>query len=428
MPIHARSTKRHHIAIALLSCLLVLVSACMFLIAHYHHAHLQNEISLLKSNGLSLQDKNDSDVVDKVFDGNVISNILFGNEPFPADRTNQQIKFLPGTLAMGSAEALQYCYVDMAEYREHFDRLFSVQVSVADKHKLIYRNIPKSASSSSRRIMKDFFGGEDTRLKHRRLNEYVLKLNYTLISFIRDPLDRFYSSYDEAFLRMGPWWGVGELAQEKPALHKVYESNKHKIEPYPYLYEGMNTIDDFRKMYCPAELLEENYLKCTDADTIDDGDLTRRFESFVRDYDGRHPFDSHLRLQVAFLVYNSRSTGAPLPITFLYNASEADKGWSRIASDKGIEIPQEDMVYGRKSSRRFNLNLVSNDTKRKICRILALDYCCLNLELPDVCQFDTEERSDGVFCVLEKWDRVKYGNINKPREFGIYSERSSSYS
>ena len=49
--------------------------------------------------------------------------------------------------------------------------------------------------------MQDFFDGHDKMVKHYQLSEYVLEKNYTLVSFIRDPLDRFYSSYDEAFLR-----------------------------------------------------------------------------------------------------------------------------------------------------------------------------------------------------------------------------------
>lgn len=201
---------------------------------------------------------------------------------------------------------------------------------------------------------------------------------------------------------MGPWWGSGSFAEEKPAIHKSYMSNKHKIDPYSYLYEGMGSINDFRKMYCPSELLEQKngYIKCTEVNTIDDGSLTRRFEHFVNDYDGTDPFDSHLRLQVSFLVYNSRSNGAPLPVRSIYNASNAHAGWRDIAIEKGVVLPNDGTTLGRKNSRKFNLSLVSNATKQKICQIVALDYCCLNLQLPDVCK--TEDVRDGVFCTLEQ--------------------------
>ena len=82
----------------------------------------------------------------------------------------------------------------------------------------------------------------------------------------------------------------------------------------------------------------------------------------------------------------------------LYNASEAEKGWQHIADTRGVKLPKH-MKVGRKTSRRFNLAMVSNATKRKICRILALDYCCLNIELPEVCKAD---ETDGVYCMVEK--------------------------
>jgi hypothetical protein len=222
---------------------------------------------------------------------------------------------------------------------------------------------------------------------------------------------------------MGPWWGSESIAKEKPTLYKHYISNKYKVAPYPYLYEGMRTIDDFRKMYCPKELLEQKngHLQCVDSDTIDDGSLTKRFEQFVRDYDGSTPFDNHLRLQVPFLVYNFRSNGAPLPVSAIYNASEADSGWQTIAAEKGVTIPNGEMSHGRKSSRRFNVDMVSSATKRKICQILALDYCCLNLELPEVCR-STDEDS-GVFCTLEQ-KAVKDQQGNESKKLVIQSYRS----
>lgn len=224
---------------------------------------------------------------------------------------------------------------------------------------------------------------------------------------------------------MGPWWGSGSFAEEKPAIHKAYMSNKHKIDPYSYLYEGMDTIYDFRKMYCPRQLLEQRngYVNCSDIDTIDDGNLTRRFERFVHDYDGLKPFDNHLRLQVSFLVYNFRSNGAPLPVTSIYNASEAHAGWNIIAKDRGVVLPHDRMTHGRKNSRRFNLSLVSNETKQKICQIVALDYCCLNLQLPEVCK--TDDHSKGVFCTLEQMN-VKDPNGNAYEKLAIQAYRSYS--
>lgn len=204
---------------------------------------------------------------------------------------------------------------------------------------------------------------------------------------------------------MGPWWGTDNFAQEKPGLHKAYMSNRHKVEPYPYLYEDMKEIYDYRKMYCPRDVLDEldGYSKCVNIDTIDDGNLTRRFEQFVHDYDGTKPIDNHLRLQIAFLVYNSRSNGAPLPVSAIYNASDAHGEWAAIAHEKGVIVANDEMTHGRKTPRRFNLSLVTNATKQRICQLLALDYCCLNMELPEVCRLGDEDEN-AIFCTLEEKD------------------------
>jgi hypothetical protein len=219
---------------------------------------------------------------------------------------------------------------------------------------------------------------------------------YKVISFVRDPLERFYSSYDEAFFRKGPWFGEGRLVINRPGEVKGYLKNKYKLDPYPYLYEGLKTYNDYRDKFCDLG----GDKKCKLAETIDDGDLTRRFEQFVHDYNGTHPFDVHLSLQVPFLT--NPKTGKALPISMLYNASEAEADWASIAKHHGVEIPEDGLIHGRKSPRRFNMDLVTEETKRKICRIVILDYCCLNMELPEVCKSDVEDEDGAYSCAVER--------------------------
>eukprot|EP00804_Cyclotella_cryptica_P004075 CCRYP_020225-RA/>CCRYP_020225-RA protein AED:0.35 eAED:0.35 QI:393/1/1/1/0/0/2/463/312 len=299
---------------------------------------------------------------------------------------------------MSSNEALQHCHVNMTQYANHFLQRAFVLVSISESHGLIYRNVPKSASSSSRYAMENLFGGVDRRMKLDEINTLVTDEGYSLISFIRDPLERFYSSYDEAYFRKGPWFGEGRLVKNRPGERKGYLKTKHKVEPYPYLYEGMKTYDDFRAKFCDKNSDKE----CKTADTVDDGDLTRRFEQFVHDYSGLDPFDLHLGLQVPFL--SNPQTGEPLPISELYNASHAESEWLKIAKDNAVEIPGDGLVHGRKTPRRFNVDLVTDATKQKICRILMLDYCCLNLELPDVCKqgLMKEGVDDSYSCAMER--------------------------
>jgi hypothetical protein len=73
-----------------------------------------------------------------------ITEILRGDMPFPSDFS--RLKYRPGRLDMSSAEALQYCHVDTLFYRNHIRAKKSTLVSASKHHKLLYRNVPKSAS------------------------------------------------------------------------------------------------------------------------------------------------------------------------------------------------------------------------------------------------------------------------------------------
>jgi hypothetical protein len=91
---------------------------------------------------------------------------------------------------------------------------------------------------------------------------------------------------------MGPWMGGGEIVDDKPRVKKAYLENRWRVDKYPYLYVGFETLGDFRKKYCPWKFLSRGrFLDCNDVPSIDDGDLAGRFEKFVRDYTGLDPFD-----------------------------------------------------------------------------------------------------------------------------------------
>jgi hypothetical protein len=163
-----------------------------------------------------VDDGNDDDNKDQLYDGKYITQILLEKEPFPSKTINHYInhnanspphsrlKYLPGTLQLTHAQALQHCFVNATHYSEHMHPLNQSLVSISHKYKLIYRNIVKSSSSSARHVMQDFFEGGDLRMKHDDMMKKVQptsKGGYTMISFIREPLNRFYSQYDEAYFR-----------------------------------------------------------------------------------------------------------------------------------------------------------------------------------------------------------------------------------
>ena len=114
----------------------------------HHHHHRRRR-----------RDENDDDGL-LVVDGDLVTRILLGEVPFPSasgsgsgTRGSSRIRYLPGTLRLSHAEALRRCYVNETIYSGHLSDRPQSLVSLSDEHKLIYRNNPKSSSSSARHAM-----------------------------------------------------------------------------------------------------------------------------------------------------------------------------------------------------------------------------------------------------------------------------------
>ena len=123
--------------------------------------------------------------------------------PFSGGADGRRLRYRPGTLAVPPAEALRHCFVNATLYAGHLPDPDPPRclVSLSERLRLIYRTVPKSASSSARHVMRDFLDGRDKRLAHDAMEDKVRRGGYHMISFVREPLDRFFSSYDEAFFR-----------------------------------------------------------------------------------------------------------------------------------------------------------------------------------------------------------------------------------
>ena len=258
----------------------------------YYNDHDQSPVEQRKTRGTNnkIDYTNDNKQQGDLYNGEHITQILRGNKPFPSNIN--RLRYKPGTLDISHAEAVQHCYINTTHYAGHIADKPQSLVSLSHTYKLIYRNIPKSSSSSARHAMQDFLEGDDNRMKHDKMEELVHEKNYNMVSFVREPMNRFYSSYDEAFFRLGPWMGSGPIVRDKPRVRKAYFEIKWKVDKYPYLYEGLENIHDFRLMYCPVEILNTGkFLDCNLIPSIDDGNLAHRFEQFVRDYSGLDPFD-----------------------------------------------------------------------------------------------------------------------------------------
>ncbi|KAL7478663.1 hypothetical protein ACHAW6_004415 [Cyclotella cf. meneghiniana] len=327
----------------------------------------------------------------ELYDGDTITSILL-RERWPPKNDDPsarlRLRFKPGTLNISSQQTLEHCHVDTSIYEHHFPSSQLQVTSVSDAYSLIYIMLPKSASSTARWMMENVFNATDAPLSGAG---YELQFggdydNYTTLTFVRDPLSRFYSSYDEVFLRYGPW-----MKHRKGRAFRKYAALDH---PFPYLYENMTEWQDYQESFCPSAL-GMNRRECTESDTFENGTLAKRFERFVWDYDGISPFDLHLHLQVPHL--SNRHTGRPKRIDEIYHTSSAITDWEYIADFYGESIPDEGEFQARSAPRRFNTSLVSLETKQRICQLSAIDYCCLNLKLPEEC-----DRSEvDIFCSLE---------------------------
>jgi hypothetical protein len=68
--------------------------------------------------------------------------------------------------------------------------------------------------------------------------------------FVRNPLSRFYSQYDESYVRTAPWQKNQNPYYVDPNGNPTDEG---KSNPFPYLFENMKSYDDYEDVYCPIK-------------------------------------------------------------------------------------------------------------------------------------------------------------------------------
>ena len=79
----------------------------------------------------------------------------------------------------------------------------------------------------------------------------------------------------------------------------------------------------------------------------------------------------------------------------VYNTATSISDWEYIVDWYGQTLPEYGRFSARTVPRRFNTSFVSIETKRRICKLSAIDYCCLNMELGSECR-------DEVYCSLDR--------------------------
>ena len=327
-----------------------------------------------------------------IIDGKTITSILRGELEFPLFR---RLRFQPGTIKLAQSEVLRHCYADPKIYAKHFPSSDRQVTSVSDKYKLVYLLVPKSGSSTGRWIMDNVLDAHDAGIDPAGNELHTTYGNYTVLTFVRDPLSRFYSQYDEVYLRWGPWM--------KNREDRMWKGVKNFQHPYPFIYENMTSWEDYQDVFCPPKTVPSKFGKkyskhwCSKQETHENGTLALRFEQFVQEYDGIQPWDMHLHLQVPHI--SNKYTGRPRRVDEVYTTNTAStiENWEYVVKWYGQSLPKDGEFNARSVPRRFNTSLVSILTKQIICQQSAIDYCCLNMELPPECNDEKVE----IHCSLD---------------------------
>ena len=322
------------------------------------------------------------------------------------------IYFAPGSLPITQLSTLQQCYTNTTIYRDHFKESPTRRIPYSKKYELAYILLPKSGSSTGRFMMQHEFDAIEQRIT-------ISPALQNVITFVREPLSRFYSQYDEAYVRTAPWQkGQNVYHIDSTGTNKKATTVKH---PFPYLHENLSSYHDYEDAFCPPTK-RKHRRDCIYAQSQENGTLASRLERFVQDYNGRNIFDIHLALQVPLL--SNVNDGRSLYITELHNTSNSESDWNTIAQRyigeetilqnakkniKGDTKESGGVIQGRSYPRRFNKTLVSDLTERRICELVLLDYCCLNFPLPSVCSPSSSGGSDGsgnnLSCMMD-YDNV----------------------
>ena len=344
-------------------------------------------------------------------DDELASSILKGEKTLTS--YGSAVKFHPGMLDLTEVETLKLCYVNTSVYKYHLRSHYGY--SKSDKYKLIYPFIQKSGSSTARAMLSTRFEASEGFQKsmYEEFEKYSIRgkdsNNYTIVAFVRDPLSRFFSSYDEAYQRSVPWHKTKRNKKNADGTSKW----KH---PYPYLHEGMNWWSGFINAYCGPPESRTNTTNCDKEPTKENGTLAERFTKYVWSTDNMNPFDVHLQLQVPSL-FDDTKTGKPYHIDEIYGGTtynNTDDAWYTIAARHGVNLSEPvngrtGVFHGRSAPRRVNKKYITDETQRHICHMALIDYCCLNLPLPPICQRQknhtndslTSTQDDALYCKLD---------------------------
>lgn len=225
----------------------------------------------------------------------------------------------------------------------------------SEKYDLYYYLLPKSGSSTGRHVMKadfeakEYSTGTCKEFLRGSRNIFSTSSSKTITTVsMRNPVSRFYASYDEMFVRK---------LRHQELIPKQYVRFMKPFWGWDY--------DKYAELFDTKEGVRK---------------LTEAFETFVEDYDGISPFDSHLTLQMPMI---SSKKGFAIPFDYIMDTKNMQESLESIAHTVGAPVPE--VIRGRSYPRRFNVSSLRKETIKKICKLSLLDFCCLNYEMPKEC-------------------------------------------
>mmetsp|Transcript_17058 Transcript_17058/g.33286 ORF Transcript_17058/g.33286 Transcript_17058/m.33286 type:complete len:378 (+) Transcript_17058:32-1165(+) len=357
----ARRRVRHNLALPFAATGIALYGIWLLLSADSHAISPTPALSPAKDMKLHL--KSDPPV------GNSVPNP--STDPAISPGAASSIKsFAPGSLSMTRAESMKKCWVDpKGMYRTHFGDYLCV---VSESQKMVFYHVRKSGSSTGREVATKTFGGRDMQNCKRRAADIK---NYYTVAFVRNPITRFFASYEEMFVRT-----LGN--HRVPKQFDVFHADLENYKAYERIFCGPD-----------ADLPRRGQKKpCDQVLTRETGELAHRFERFVKAWDGTM-FEQHLGFQAPVLSSND---GKPFRLDFIGDTKHTDEHWQQIG--KHLNVPKVEVIRGRAYPRRMNITYIQTETYERICRLAAIDFCCLNFELPPQCA------NAGVSCEWEEHD------------------------
>ncbi len=281
--------------------------------------------------------------------------------------------FRPGSLAMNRTEAMMHCYVDPhGPYQTH---LGDALCTLSEKHKMLFFHVRKSGSSTGRAVTAKAFQARDNmRCRAPKFRSYYS------VAFVRNPITRFFAQYEEMFVRT--------LGRDKPSPPARYNVFHNDIDGYK----------EYERMFCGANKRKQGRVKpCDQIPSQDTGELAHRFERFVEAWDG-NVFEAHLAMQAPILTHRD---GTPFKLDFIGETRHTIEHWKEVARRLGVPESSVQVMRGRGYPRRMNVSYIGKSTYERICRLAAIDFCCLNFELPPECI------DSGVSCRWEEREGSK---------------------